>query len=118
MARMFNMPGGDELIKKIHPANFITAQFSAGSGNGDVIRNADQYVGLDVFLRKAGAQERGGGGSDHSSFASVKVPYVYYMAGMTDDYHQTSDSVDKVSGEMIEKVTRLTFLTAFTLADK
>ena len=118
MARMFNMPGGDELIKKIHPANFITAQFSAGSGNGEVVRNADQYVGLDVFLREAGAQERGGGGSDHSSFASAKIPYVYYMAGMTDDYHQTSDSVDKVSGEMIEKVTRLTFLTAFTLADK
>jgi hypothetical protein len=118
MARMFNMPGGQDLIKKIHPANFITAQFSAGSALGDVVKNADQYVGLDVFLREAGTQERGGGGSDHSSFAAVKIPYVFYMAGMTEDYHQTSDSVDKVSGDMIERVARLAYLTAYALADK
>jgi hypothetical protein len=48
----------------------------------------------------------------------VKIPYVFYMAGMTEDYHQTSDSVEKVSGELIEKVARLTYLTAYALADK
>ena len=118
MARMMNMPDTGDLLKKIRPASFITASFSAGSGYGDVVKNADQYVGLDVFLREAGTQERGMGGSDHSSFASAKVPYVYYMAGMTEDYHQTSDSVDKVSGETIVKISRLTYLTAYALADK
>jgi Zn-dependent M28 family amino/carboxypeptidase len=118
MARMMNFPAAEDLVKKIRPASFITAQFSAGDGYGDIVRNADRYVGLDVFLRQAGTQERGMGGSDHSSFAAAKIPYVYYMAGMTEDYHQTSDSVDKVSGVIIEKVTRLTYLTAFALADK
>jgi hypothetical protein len=118
MARMMNMPETQDLLKKIRPASFITASFSAGSDYGDIVKTADEYVGLDVFLREAGTQERGMGGSDHASFASVKVPYVYYMAGMTEDYHQTSDSVEKVSGELIEKVARLTYLTAYALADK
>ncbi len=38
---------------------------------------------------------QGGGGSDHSSFAAVKKPYVYYMTAMHSDYHQTSDSPEQ-----------------------
>jgi len=60
----------------------------------------------------------GGGGSDHSSFGAVKVPYFYAMAAMTDDYHQTSDSVDKVSGDLIAKISQLTYATAYLLADR
>jgi len=37
---------------------------------------------------------------------------------MHEDYHQTSDSVEKASGEMIEKVSRLAYLTTYALADK
>lgn len=118
MARMMNVPESGDLLKKIRPANFLSVSFSAGAGWPDVLRNADNYVGLDLYLREAGTQERSMGGSDHSSFASAKVPWVFYMAAMTDDYHQTSDSVDKVSGEVIEKISRLAYLTAYTLADK
>jgi Zn-dependent M28 family amino/carboxypeptidase len=74
---------------------------------------------MDMLLREASAElGRGMGGSDHSSFASVKIPWVFFMASMTDDYHQTSDEVGKVSGETIEKISRLAYLTAFALADK
>ncbi len=119
MSRMFNVQGTQELLKKIKPANFLPVSFSAGAGLGDILKNADQTVGMDLLLREAsGELGRGMGGSDHSSFASAKVPWVFFMTNMTDDYHQTSDSVDKVSGETIEKVSRLAFLTVFALADK
>ena len=36
---------------------------------------------------------------------------------MTDDYHQPSDSVEKVSPKLMEKIIRLTYLAAFDLAD-
>jgi len=39
-------------------------------------------------------------------------------AGFTDDYHQPSDSAEKVSPEMIQMISRLTFLTAFDMADQ
>jgi Zn-dependent M28 family amino/carboxypeptidase len=119
MSRMLNVSSTQELLKKIKPANFLPVSFSAGAGLGDILKNADQSVGMDLLLREAsGDLGRGMGGSDHSSFASAKIPWVFLMASMTDDYHQTSDSVDKVSGETIEKISRLAYLTAFALADK
>ncbi|HVP91315.1 MAG TPA: M28 family peptidase [Terriglobales bacterium] len=117
-SRMFNFPGGQDLIKKVHPANFLTVSFTTASGINDIVRSVDQYIGLDIFMREAGTQERGGGGSDHASFGAVKVPYFYAMAAMTDDYHQTSDSVDKVSGDLIAKVSQLTYATAYLLANR
>jgi hypothetical protein len=40
------------------------------------------------------------------------------MAAMTPDYHQTSDSVEKVSGELIAKISQHGFLTVFAFADR
>ncbi len=117
--RMMGVPQSDELLKKIKPANFLPVSFSAGAGLADVMRNANQYVGLDLYLREAGEnRERSMGGSDHSSFGAVKVPWVFVITSMHEDYHQTSDSVEKVSGEMMEKISRLVYVAAYTVADK
>ena len=118
MTRMFNFPAGEELFKKIKPANFLPVSFAAGAGLGDVFRDADQYVGLDLFLRESGSNDRGSGGSDHSSFGAAKVPWAFCIANMTEDYHQTSDSVEKVSGDLIEKISKLVYVSAYKLADK
>jgi len=118
MGRMMQLPMDNEVFKKIKVANFLPVSFSAGVGFADVLKTADQSVGLDLFLREAGENERGMGGSDHSSFGFVKVPWVFVITSIHEDYHQTSDSVEKVSGEMIEKVSRLAYLTTYALADK
>ncbi len=119
MARMMNLPVEHEIFKKIRTANFLPVSFSSGAGLDEVLRSANQVVGLDVFLREAReTMDRGMGGSDHASFASAKVPWMFCITSMHDQYHQTGDSVEKASGEMMEKVTRLVYLTAFALADK
>ncbi|HEX2694791.1 MAG TPA: M20/M25/M40 family metallo-hydrolase [Acidobacteriota bacterium] len=118
MGRMFNFPAGQELMKKIKLADFLPILFAAGAGLDDVFREADRHIGLSLFLRESTSNERGGGGSDHSSFAAAKVPWVFCIAAMTDDYHQTSDSVEKVSGDLIEKISRLVYVAAYTIADK
>ncbi len=117
--RMFNLPSPEEIVKKVKPANFLPLFFSAAPGIGDILREANQYVGLDLFLRESSSQEgRMMGGSDHSSFAMEKIPWVFANTAMTADYHQTSDSVEKVSGELIEKVSRLIYTAAYLMADK
>jgi len=119
MARMMQIPVDNEAFKKIKVANFLPVSFTADAGFADVLRSVDQYVGLDLFLREQGAgQDRGMGGSDHASFGFAKVPWLFVITSMHDDYHQTSDSVEKVSGEMMEKVSRLAYLTTYALADK
>ena len=118
MGRMFNFPAIQELMKKIKLADFLPISFAAGAGLGDVFREADRHVGLSLFLRESTSNERGGGGSDHSSFSAAKVPWVFCIAAMTEDYHQTSDSVEKVSGDLMEKISRLVYVAAYSIADK
>ncbi len=119
MARMMNIPIENEAFKKVKPANFLPVSFSADAGLAEIIREADQYVGLDLFLRESrGRMERSMGGSDHESFAPVKVPWVFVITSMHQDYHETSDSVVKVSGDLMAKVSQLAYLTTYALADK
>jgi hypothetical protein len=115
--RQYNVPGAEALVKKIRAPWFVTVQLTGGTAFPDIAREMNNYVGLDLALRE-NALGAGGGGSDHSSFAQVKLPYVYYMAAMTSDYHQTSDSVEKTSGELIAKISQHGFLTVFAFADR
>jgi Zn-dependent M28 family amino/carboxypeptidase len=115
MGRMFEFPGGEDLLKKINLADFLTVSFTTGMD--DIVREANQYVGLHLFLRES-EPGQASGGSDHASFAPKKVPYVYTMAAMTSDYHQTGDSVDKVAGELFAKACRLTYLVSFAAANR
>jgi len=115
--RMLGVTGMEDLIKKIRPAYFATVNATKDSGLYELQQEMNKYVGLDLYINEPelGA---GGGGSDHSSFASVKKPYVYYMTAMTPDYHQPSDSVEKASGELFSRVIKLGYLTVFAFADK
>jgi len=115
--RAYGVPGAEELVKKVRAPWFVSVNLTEGTPFADIAREMNQYVGLDLAFR-FNALGAGGGGSDHSSFAAVKVPYVYYMAAMTADYHQTSDSVEKVSGELIAKISQHGFLTVFAFADR
>jgi hypothetical protein len=115
--RQYGVTGAEELVKKVRAPWFVSANLTEGTPFADIAREMNQYVGLDLAFR-FNALGVGGGGSDHSSFASVKVPYIYYMAGMPPDYHQTSDSVEKVSGDLIAKISQHGFLTIYAFADR
>jgi len=116
IGRMMNIPVGPDFLKLVKPANFIPVSFLAGSGLADFIREADQYVGLDLYLREATDSSFGFGSSDHASFHEAKIPWLLPISAVTQDLHQTSDSVDKASGELIEKVSKLMYVIAFQLA--
>ncbi len=115
--RRYSVPGTEELLKKIRHDQFATVNITRDSGLYELTKEMNEYVGLDLAFREydLGA---GSGGSDHSSFAGVKKPFVYYMAAMTSDYHQPSDSVEKVSGELIAKISQVGYLTVFAFANK
>ena len=116
MGRAFGADIDKEILKKIDIKNFISLSLDANSPElADTLKKNNQFVGLSLHLRKS---ETASGGSDHAPFAMNKIPWVFFFAAMTEDYHQPSDTVKKVSPNMIEKITRLTYLTAFSLADK
>lgn len=113
----YGVKGAEDLIKKIRAPWFATVSLTEGTPFADITREMNKYVGLDLALT-FNALGAGSGGSDHSSFAQMQKPFVYYMAAMTSDYHQPSDSVEKVSGELIAKISQMGYLTVFEFVDR
>lgn len=116
MARMIGIEADSETLKKIDAKKFLSLSFDANTPLiGDLLKSNNQYIGMTLHLRPS---ETASGGSDHAPFAMKKVPWAAFMAAMTEDYHMASDSVDKVSAPLMEKIIRLVYLTAFDLADQ
>ena len=56
--------------------------------------------------------------SDHYNFAKNGIPSIFYFSGVHADYHRTSDTVDKIMFDKMEKVARLIFYTTWELANR
>ena len=56
--------------------------------------------------------------SDHYNFAKNNIPVIFYFNGVHEDYHKTTDTIEKIDFNKIEKITRFVFLTAWELANR
>jgi hypothetical protein len=66
----------------------------------------DEEPALNVFFR-----------SDHYPFAMHGVPALWWFTGFHPDYHQTTDTAEKINYEKMVKILKLAFVTGFDLAD-
>ena len=57
-------------------------------------------------------------GSDHFSFQSQLIPFIYYSTGFTEHYHQPNDEPDTVDYDHLARVTQLIFGTAWQIANQ
>ena len=55
--------------------------------------------------------------SDHYNFASRGVPALFFFNGVHDDYHQPSDSPDKIDAEKESRVVKLIYFVAAAVAN-
>lgn len=56
--------------------------------------------------------------SDHYNFAVKGIPSIFFFNGTHADYHQASDTVEKINFEKMERIGRLVFYTAWQLANQ
>ncbi len=56
--------------------------------------------------------------SDHYNFAKKGVPVIFYFDGIHADYHQPTDTPDKINDDLLEKRARLVFYTAWEMANR
>ena len=56
--------------------------------------------------------------SDHYNFAKNNIPVIFYFNGTHEDYHEPSDTADKINYKLLEKRTKLIFHTAWELANR
>jgi len=67
----------------------------------------DQEASLNVFFR-----------SDQFPFALRGIPAIWWFTGFHPDYHQTTDTADKINYSKMEKILKLAYLSAWTFADE
>jgi len=56
--------------------------------------------------------------SDHYNFAKNNIPVLFFFNGVHDDYHQVTDTVDKIEFPLMTKRAHLIFYTAWDLANR
>jgi len=79
----------------------------------ELARAADTRLGLDLAL---GAE--GFGASDHTSFTAARVPVAFLFTGVHDDYHQPTDTADKINAPGEERVTTFAARLALAVAQR
>ena len=56
--------------------------------------------------------------SDHYNFAKNDIPIIFYFNGVHEDYHQPTDTPDKIEYDLLAKRAKLVFLTAWEVANR
>jgi hypothetical protein len=82
------------------------------------VERANEYVGLrlnDKWDRDAALNifQR----SDQFPFALHDIPAIWWFTGFHPDYHQTTDTVEKINFTKMEKILRLAYLTGWDFAN-
>ena len=56
--------------------------------------------------------------SDHYNFAEKGIPAIFYFNGTHDDYHQPTDTIDKINFDKMSIIAKLAFYTAWEIANR
>ena len=83
----------------------------------EVARTGAELAAPELKFRMA-YRERVSGGSDHYYFAREGIPSLFYFTGIHEDYHEPTDTPDKVLYDRMEGITRGIFATVWQLANR
>lgn len=77
----------------------------------DIIQDQNQHIGFkfkydaeDVYTR-----------SDHYNFAAKGIPIAFFFSGFHPEYHQPTDTIEKINFDKIANTTKLVYLTIHRL---
>jgi Zn-dependent M28 family amino/carboxypeptidase len=97
--------GSDRLSKELHYLS-------------EKINNSFYNIHLDYRYNIEGDVNDYYSRSDHYNFAYHNIPVIFYFNGEHDDYHEDTDTPDKINYGLLEKRTRLIFATAWQIANQ
>jgi len=115
---------GEEYLGKPDSANYI---YSVGSNMlSSELGNLSEQVNatytkmkLDYKYDDPQDTQRIYYRSDHYNFAKLGIPIIFYYDGMLEqDYHRPGDEVSKINFPLLTKRAKLTYFTAWELANR
>lgn len=97
--------GADRLSTTLHDINAAA-------------NDAFTHIDLDYTYNAKSDPNRFYYRSDHYNFAKKGIPSVFYFSGVHEDYHQPTDTVDKIMFGKMENIAHLIFYAAWELANR
>ena len=97
--------GADKLSKELHELS-------------ENVNTTYSHLELDYTFNAEGDPNRFYYRSDHYNFAKKNIPVIFYFNGTHEDYHQLTDTPDKIELDALQKRAQLVFYTAWKLANK
>jgi hypothetical protein len=73
----------------------------------EVIQDVNQHIGFTFKYDSEDVYTR----SDHYNFARNGIPIAFQFCGFTPDYHQPTDTVDKINFAKVTNAAKLSYLT-------
>jgi hypothetical protein len=83
----------------------------------DVNAARPQPLKLDYELNDAADPENIYTRSDHYSYAAKGIPIAFFTTGLHRDYHQVSDSAEKIQYPKLARIAQLVYETGFSIAN-
>jgi hypothetical protein len=79
----------------------------------EIVKTQNKGVGFKLQINKDDHVD----GSDHASFFHKKVPFVFFFAGLHNDYHTVRDNPDTIDAAKAARISQLVFKTAWFVAN-
>lgn len=96
-------------------SNMLSSELHAASERAN--QNTTQ-IQLDYTFNSPDDPNRFYYRSDHYNFAKHDIPVIFYFSGVHEDYHKSTDTVEKILFDKSAKVTQLVFATAWDAANR
>lgn len=97
--------GADRISQELHAISVAQNEEFIGL-NLDFKYNAEDEP-MNLYYR-----------SDHYNFAKNGIPSIFFFSGLHDDYHQPTDTADKIEYDLFAKRAQLVFYIAWEVANK
>lgn len=108
MAAMLNF----DMVGRLDGRRLLVGGVDTGAGFRALVEAAGGAAGLDLDLHGGGS-----GPSDHARFHAADVPVLFFHSGRHADYHQPSDTAEKIDPAGMEKIARLGARVATRIAE-
>jgi len=108
MAAMLNF----DMVGRLDGRRVFVGGVDTGAGFRPLVEAAGRDAGLDLELRGSG-----GGASDHSRFHAAGVPVLFFHSGQHADYHQPSDTADRIDAAGMARIADLGARVAARIAE-
>jgi hypothetical protein len=110
------LPGGDALLGRVKPAEFIELGLPEATPDlGPVLVQASKALGLALHLDRTNGRS---GGSDYRAFARKNIPFVRFFGNYFDGYHEPTDTAEAIDPQQVQRMARLAFASAWLFANR